>query len=47
MVMRYFVSTIGWKTLELLHKFVAWRWEESRAAWASAWVEPARGLRFL
>ena len=33
--------------LKLFGKLVAWRWKKTRAAWRTAWREPARPLRFL
>ena len=28
-------------------ELLAWHWSKSRAAWESAWDEPALGLRFF
>ena len=45
--MRNLAAYIGLRGLELLSKLVASRWRNSRAAWVSAWDEPARGLRLI
>ena len=45
--MRDVAAYVGLRGLELLSKLVASRWRKSRAAWVSAWDEPARGLRLF
>ena len=35
------------KTLRLPGRLIASRWRSTKRAWASAWREPARGLRFI
>ena len=45
--MRDLVADLGLKGLKLLSRLIARRWSKARAAWESAWGEPALGLRFL
>ena len=45
--MREVAANVGHRSLEVLSKLVASRWRKSRAAWLSAWHEPALGLRLL
>ena len=45
--MRDVAANVGNRGLEVLSKLAASRWKRSRAAWMSAWHEPALGLRFL
>ena len=45
--MRDVAANVGLMGLEVLSKLVASQWRKSRAAWLSAWHEPALGLRVL
>ena len=45
--MRDLAADLGYKGLELLSRIVARHWSKSRAAWVSAFNEPAPGLRLL
>ena len=45
--MRDLAADLASKGFELLAKLVGWHWSKSRAAWESAWYEPALGLRLF
>ena len=42
-----FLAKVVLLPLKLLGKLAIWRWKKTRAAWRSAWRNPARPLRFL